>query len=107
MYPWGAQCAVPLADEADLYGSSKVAVDALKALYGTSYKFGGACKTIYQASGVSVDHFYANRNVKYAVAVELRDTGRNGFNLPPSQIVPTGEETVAALVAFWNYVKNH
>ena len=33
----------------------------------------------------------------YAFAVELRDTGMNGFVLPPTQILPSGVETFAAM----------
>lgn len=32
---------------------------------------------------------------KYAFTIELRDTGSYGFILPPSQILPSGEETFA------------
>jgi hypothetical protein len=31
--------------------------------------------------------------------VELRDTGEYGFELPAEQIVPTGEEALAGLLA--------
>ena len=41
------------------------------------------------------------------MTLELRDQGNNGFVLPPSQIKPTGIETVEALVAFLNYVYEH
>jgi len=36
--------------------------------------------------------------------IELRDTGRYGFVLPPSQIVPTGEENFAATSFMADYV---
>lgn len=31
-------------------------------------------------------------NIRYVFALELRDTGANGFNLPTSEIIPTGQE---------------
>ena len=37
--------------------------------------------------------------MKYSFSVELRDTGRYGFLLPPDQIIPTGEETFEGLKA--------
>ena len=37
------------------------------------------------------------------MTVELRDNGRSGFVLPASQIVPSGEETLDGLIAFWDY----
>jgi len=40
----------------------------------------------------------------YGFTVELRDTGRYGFVLPPDQIIPNGEEMVAAAMFYINYV---
>lgn len=31
-------------------------------------------------------------NIRYVFTLELRDTGANGFNLPTSEIIPTGQE---------------
>ena len=41
------------------------------------------------------------------MTLELRDQGSYGFVLPPSQIKPTGIETIDGLVAFLNYVFEH
>ncbi|KAG9321357.1 hypothetical protein KVV02_007155 [Mortierella alpina] len=68
------------------------AVAALKKVNGVSFKAGDIYNTIYQASGSSTDYAF-NVGVKAPFAVELRDTGRYGFSLPASQIVPSGEET--------------
>jgi len=35
--------------------------------------------------------------IKYSFAAELRDTGDNGFILPPDQIRPSGEEIWAGV----------
>ena len=45
-----------------------------------------------QASGSSVDHTYGALGVKYSYALELRDLGRYGFQLPAAQIVESIEE---------------
>jgi len=37
--------------------------------------------------------------VKYSFGVELRDTGSFGFLLPAAQIKPSGNETLAAVLA--------
>jgi len=50
------------------------------------------------ASGVTVDHYYDNEGVIYTYTIELRDTGRYGFELPPEYILPTAQET-------WNGLK--
>jgi murein tripeptide amidase MpaA len=105
LYPWGWTCNLNTPDDKDFFESSQAAVRALQVRYGTKYTFGGACTTIYQTSGATDDHMYAENGVKYSMTVELRDTGRNGFNLPASQIIPSGEETVDAVLAFWDYVK--
>ncbi len=57
-------------------------------------------------SGSSDDHTY-QMGVRYVFTVELRDTGSNGFVLPASEIIPSGEEIVAAMVALWKYAAQH
>jgi murein tripeptide amidase MpaA len=104
LYPWGYDCRFKSPDDAQFNEASRLAVNALRTKYGTAYTFGPSCTTIYQTSGTTVDHIYGANGVKYSMTLELRDTGRFGFTLPADQIVPTGEETVDALVAFWNYI---
>ena len=99
MYPFGAECNKDAPDRSKLDKVSKAAVKALKGVHGTSFAAGPICEIIYQASGASVDWTYAVANVTYSMAVELRDTGRYGFLLPPNQIIPSGEETLAAFLA--------
>jgi carboxypeptidase A4 len=70
---------------------------AIKAVYGTSYKYGPICSTIYQATGTSVDYVNDVTQAKHTFTIELRDTGTNGFVLPASQILPSGVETWAGL----------
>ena len=50
-------------------------------------------------SGATKDWAYGVLGVRYAFALELRDTGRYGFMLPANQIMPTGIETFAAIKA--------
>ncbi len=51
------------------------------------------------ASGCSQDWAYGVLGVKYAFIMELRDLGDFGFLLPDDQIIPTGQETFAAIRA--------
>jgi hypothetical protein len=44
-----------------------------------------------------VDYAYENAKAAFSMTVELRDTGRYGFILPPEQIVPSAEEMWAGL----------
>lgn len=78
----------------------KAATTALKAEYGTHYRYGPIHKVIYQAGGGSNDYIYEALGVKYSFALELRDTGRYAFLLPKEQILlPLGFETSSALPA--------
>lgn len=47
---------------------------------------------LYYTSGTAQDWFYAAGKAPLAYTIELRDTGTYGFQLPPSQIIPTGQE---------------
>lgn len=87
-----------MSSKASQYASlTKGATTALKQVHGTSYEYGPICQTIYPASGGSIDYTEDVTKADYSLAIELRDTGRYGFVLPPAQIVPTGEETYAAI----------
>jgi len=103
MTPWGYTSALPQ-NYPDLLQAAKECVTALESVYGTKYQYGNIANTIYPASGSSVDWTFGVANVTYSFAVELRDTGRYGFVLPPSEIVPTGEETFAAVKAMARYI---
>ena len=50
------------------------------------------------AAGITIDWAYGAANVTYSYTPELRDTGEWGFLLPPDQIQPTGEETLAGIL---------
>ena len=65
---------------------------AISKQYGTRFKYGPICTTIYQASGSSSDWMAAEIGVPYSLAVELRDKGNYGFVLPAEQIKPSGAE---------------
>ncbi|XP_010706545.1 carboxypeptidase A1-like [Meleagris gallopavo] len=105
LYPYGyTTTAVP--DKEELHQVAKEAVAALSSLYGTNYKYGSIITTIYQASGGTIDWTY-NQGIKYSFTFELRDTGRYGFLLPASQIVPTAEETWKALEVIMAHTRGH
>jgi murein tripeptide amidase MpaA len=96
MSPWGYTSALP-SDYKIQNDLSGVCVRDLTAVFGTRYRYGPIATTIYPASGSSADYTYAVSKILYSVAPELRDTGTYGFLLPANQIVPSGEETFAAL----------
>jgi len=73
-------------------------------VYGTDYTYGPSARTLYAASGCSVDWGYDALGAKYSYVMELRDTGRYGFLLPASQIEESGRETFAAMKAFGEHL---
>ncbi|XP_061438638.1 carboxypeptidase A2-like [Rhineura floridana] len=105
MYPYGHNC-TNIKDYKELDDLGHAAARALTSLYGTIYKVGSICSTIYQSSGGSIDWTY-HEGIKYSFGFELRDTGRYGFLLPASQIIPTAQETWLALKTILEHVRDH
>ncbi|XP_075455483.1 carboxypeptidase A2-like [Ascaphus truei] len=105
MIPYGYKCTNP-ADFTELNNVGKAAASALSSLYGTKYTVGTICSTIYQASGGSIDWTY-DIGIKYSFAFELRDTGRYGFLLPATQILPTAQETWLGLKKIMEHVRDN
>ncbi|KAM8982573.1 carboxypeptidase A2-like [Sarcophilus harrisii] len=105
MFPYGYKCSKSK-DFDELNQVAQKASENLTSLYGTQYKVGPICSVIYQASGGSIDWAY-DYGIKYSFAFELRDTGRHGFLLPASQILPTAEETWLGLKTIMEYVRDH
>lgn len=94
---YGYSCTAVARKNEELQSLARGAAAAIRAVHGTSFETGPICSTIYKATGNSVD--YANDVVgaDYTFTAELRDTGRYGFVLPASQIVPSGEEAYAGV----------
>ncbi|XP_068759283.1 carboxypeptidase B-like [Montipora capricornis] len=84
---------------------AKKAAEAIYRKHGTRFQYGSSAYLLYAASGGSEDWTYGSLGVKYSFSVELRDTGRYGFLLPPEQIIPTGEETFEGLKALVDAMK--
>jgi len=106
MQPYGWTAAKPK-DYDDQRRAGLDAVAAIKASHGLTYREGSIYTIIYPASGSSADWAYDTTGTKYPYGVELRDTGQYGFLLPASQIVPCGEEILAAVKAMCDYVIAH
>ncbi|KAI1644635.1 uncharacterized protein F4817DRAFT_346318 [Daldinia loculata] len=58
----------------------------------TTFTFGPSGATLYPTTGAAPDHVYSIGRAEFSYTIELRDTGRFGFVLPPEQIRPTAEE---------------
>ena len=59
---------------------------------------------IESSGGSALDWMYHEIGVRYSYQFKLRDTGNYGYLLPKRHIVPTGEEMLAALKFFGNYL---
>ncbi|KAG0237769.1 hypothetical protein B0O80DRAFT_434388 [Mortierella sp. GBAus27b] len=105
MTPFGGDCKEIPNDNEDIQEAGLIAARALKNVHGTNFAVGSVCNIIYQASGGSLDWTYAKGGVKYSYAVELRDTGKHGFMLPKELILPSGQETLAGVVALANFIR--
>ncbi|CAL4063235.1 unnamed protein product, partial [Meganyctiphanes norvegica] len=75
-------------------------VNYLKAVNGIEYQFGNIHDIIYAVSGGSSDWAYEVLGVPYSYALELRPKMGNPytFMLPPSYIIPVGNETMTGIL---------
>jgi len=95
MSPYGYSTVLP-ADYSKHMAILRPGVLAIEKIHGQRYVAGPIASTIYVASGNSVDYAYSI-GILHSYTFELRDTGRYGFILPPAQIIPQGEEVMAAV----------
>lgn len=94
---YGYSCTAKAPRNTELQSLAAGAAAAIRAVYGTTFKYGPICSTIYKATGSSVDYVNDVAKADYVFTAELRDTGASGFVLPASQIVPSGTETYAGV----------
>lgn len=100
MFPYGYT-----ADKVQNYNDLKTIGErgsaAIRETHGKQYVSGAMIETIYPSSGDSVDWAFASCDVPVAFTFELRGPpeSTNMFILPAEEIIPTGEETLAAYVA--------
>jgi len=99
LLPWGYTEDLPV-DYEEQYLYSVKAAQALAEVHGETYEVGCIPCMLYIASGNSVDWAYGEAGIKFSMSMELRDTGTNGFLLPPDQIIPTAEEVWAFHLTF-------
>ncbi|CAG0880549.1 unnamed protein product, partial [Darwinula stevensoni] len=98
LLPWGYTNTHP-SDYTDLIDVAHIMESALEERYNTQYTSGSVPDVLYIASGGTFDWTKGAAGIKYSYGIELRDRGTWGFLLPPSQIIPSGEETLDGIVA--------
>ncbi|CAJ2506744.1 Uu.00g079300.m01.CDS01 [Anthostomella pinea] len=99
--PYGYDCSVSASNQAKQNTLAANTGAAIAKSYGTRFTTGGTCATLYATAGGSNDYMTDVAGTEFAWAIELRDTGANGFVLPAAQIVPSGIEAFAGMKYLW------
>jgi len=97
LYPWGWST-TPAPGEAEFKRMGNLVVAAIRQIDNKVYSVGSGAGLLYVASGGFDDWAFATYQVNYSQTIELRDTGRYGFILPVSEIIPTGNENLNGVV---------
>ncbi|KAI1268415.1 zinc carboxypeptidase [Xylariaceae sp. FL1019] len=97
--PYGYSCTAEPANRVDQNSLAEDMVAAMHGAHGKRFTAGPLCSSLYTVAGSSNDYFTDVAAAQYSWVIELR--GRPKFTLPPSEILPSGEETWAGLKALW------
>jgi len=106
LYPWGYTNSLPK-DQVVMEGAGIAMQQAIYNVNKLLFTEGNAAPTLYATFGDSTDTAYGTYGIKYSYTIENRDTGRYGFVLPASQILPAAREIYAGFVALANYILTH
>ncbi|XP_055299541.1 carboxypeptidase B-like [Sitodiplosis mosellana] len=93
LHPWGYGNVLP-DDHEDLARVGKEGAKKIKELDHQVYTPGNSAALLYPAAGAS-DDWGKSIGIKYSYTIELRDTGRYGFVLPPEYIEATAKEALS------------
>jgi len=100
LVPWSAYSYKP-ADYDELMRVGNLAAAAIESVNGLPFVVGTPPDILYVASGSSFDWAKEKLNIAYAYGPELRPAtaDQGGFDIPPSNITPSGAEAFAGVVA--------
>ena len=105
LYPWGyAPIFTP--DNVTQTNLAEECVSSIRSVHNKIYSEGCSAILLYPAAGGSDDWTYS-QGIVWSYTVELRDTGKYGFLLPPAEIIPTGEEIWAGVQSFTSYIASN
>jgi murein tripeptide amidase MpaA len=96
LYPW-SHTRQPAPDRDRFAALGDAMVTAIHSTHGKRYKLMTGTD-LYTAGGTAPDWTYGERGAM-GFTIELRPDGGKGFVLPPDQIVPTCDESIAAVLA--------
>jgi len=100
--PWG-WTRTPPSNNAALTTLGAKMKEIIRSVHGKDYTNQAAWE-LYFTTGSAQDWFGEKANINVSFTIELRDTGRYGFVLPPAEIIPTGQELYEALFYLMNFV---
>jgi len=100
LVPWGGYSNKPT-DYNELMRVGNLAAAAIRGVNGLVFTVGTPPDILYVASGGSFDWAKEKNGMKYAYSPELRPAtaGQGGFDIPASNILPSGREIFASVVA--------
>jgi carboxypeptidase A2 len=100
LVPWGGRATKPT-DYTELKRVGDLAAAAIRGVNVLSFQVGTPPDILYVASGGSFDWAKEKNNMKYAYSPELRPATQvqGGFDIPASNIIPSGREILAAVAA--------
>jgi len=106
VYPWSYQRTPPPDADAFAAIADRMAT-ALHAAHGERYRVRAGSELVRGAGGTLTDWSYSAHHA-LAFTVELRPArGPDGFDLPAEQIVPTCDESLAAVLALADWLIEH
>lgn len=103
LLPYGYSCSAEAGNLDEQMDKAGIVADAIQSVNGLDFTYGPTCQTIYPASGGSMDWVFDKAEAELAWAIELRPTSSSGggFVIPPSNIVPSGEEIWAGIYSLF------
>jgi len=105
LWPYGYALNSPAPDGNELNALGLQMATAIRNVHNTRYTVENSA-SLYPAAGAS-DDYSKYIGIKWVYTIELRPGANapNGFVLAASQIIPTGEETLPALILLANRIK--
>jgi len=103
LIPWGWTTTNPANYNEQVSVGNGVAA-AIRSVHNTVYTVGSTSRVLYIATGSFTDWAFYVHKVPYSSTIELRDTGRYGFVLPASEILPNGRESFAGVINIANKI---
>jgi extracellular matrix protein 14 len=109
LYPYSYSCGDHPTNLEDLEEIGLGLAKSFRLTTGHHYTVSSACESALLPSvgatgGSPLYFFYHDMSIKYAYVIKLRDQGTHGFLLPRHHIVPSGRETLEAILGLGSWL---